>query len=341
LRIRLLLFSVSFLVSLAVGELVLRFLPKFTPQPRAYVGLEADRQSRYLVPDPDLGWRMRPEHETIVETSEYRVLYRSNALGFRDERRAPPRPGDRRIALVGDSFAFGQGVAFEQSFGALIDARLPAAVVDNFALQAYGIDQMWLAERTLALPLEPVLLIVAFISDNFSRSLTAYRHDVGFNKPLFALDGGKLREQTADDRPAAWLWWLENQSRLWAGVRQMVRLVGHYHPIGGWWELNRAILDEIRADGRSSGVRVLFVYLPTRSPRPFPALADYMQATSADFLDLGETDAAVSRALTFPEDGHLNPDGHRSVAEAILAWIGREMPELLAPPAGEARNAGG
>jgi hypothetical protein len=332
LRVRLLLLSGSLLASLAVGELALHFLPKFTPIPQACVGCEANRPNEHFEPDPEIGWRMRPNSEFSVENDEYRVTYRSNALGFRDGRRSEPKPRVRTIALVGDSFAFGQGVAFEQTFGALLEASLPATTVHNFALPGYGVDQMWVAERKLALPLDPVLLIVAFIGDDFTRSLSAYRYDLGFNKPAFVLDAGRLRPETPEDRPPAWLGYVQNHSRLWAGVRQIMRLAGYHYPIGSWWELNRAILDTLRADCRAAGIRVLFVHLPTREYRPFPALAAYMKATSADFVDLGNQKLSPPRVLHFPQDGHPNPEGHRYVAEAILEWLRREMPELASPP---------
>jgi hypothetical protein len=337
LRNELLFLSASLLVSLAVGELALLFLPKFTPEPRAYPGREANLPHHYLVPDPELGWRMRPDLEFVHETDEYRVTYRSNAQGFRDERSSAPAPEDRTIAIVGDSFSFGYGVAFDQTFGALLEASLPATAVYNFALPGYGVDQIWISERKRALPLKPVLLIVAFISDDFSRSLTAHRYNMGLNKPAFELEGGVLRPQTPGKGQPEWLWYVLNHSRLWAGVRQVLRLVGHHYPIGEWWQLNRAILDAIRADCHAAGTRVLFVYLFTAGHRPFPALAGYMQATSADFIDLGSRPTPPGRVLTFPEDRHPNPDGHRYVAEAILDWIRREMPELAAPPAREAQ----
>ena len=126
---------------------------------------------------------------------------------------------------------------------------------------------------------------------------------------------------------------LERHSRLWAGAWQANRLFGHQAAIGSWWELNRAILDEIRAESRAAGVRVLFVYLPTHELRTFPALPVYMQANAADFVDLGNQPPSPPQQLHFPQDGHLNPAGHRYVADAVLAWIDRELPALATPGA--------
>jgi hypothetical protein len=326
LKVELLFASASLAVALGAGEIALRFFPQFDPQPEAYVGGEASSPHQYLVPDAELGWVMIPDHEFVHATDEYRVTYRSNAQGFRDQRRRPPAPDDRVVAIVGDSFSFGYGVAFEDTFGAILETRLPHTQVYNFALPGYGIDQMWLSERKRALARKPALLIVAFISDDFSRSLTAHRYNMGLNKPAFELDHGRLREESPERMPPAWLWYVPNHSRLWAGVRQLMRLVGHRYPVGEWWDLNRALLDAIRADANAAGTRVLFVYLFTQKPRPFPALLDYMRETSAGFVDLG--DAPTPGPLTFPSDMHPNPDGHRYIAESILAWIAREMPEL-------------
>ena len=86
-------------------------------------------------------------------------------------------------------------------------------------------------------------------------------------------------------------------------------------------------------DCREAGARVLFVYLPTRELRTFPALRKYMQESAADFVDLGNQLLSPPRALNYPVDGHPNPEGHRYVSEAVLVWISREMPELAKPGA--------
>ena len=331
--IKLLFFVAGFLISLAMGELILHFFPAFDPQPRTYVGDERDRPSANFVADPEIGWRMRPAHAFVVDTTEYHVAYRSNAQGFRDERKTDAPVASRKIVLLGDSFAFGQGVAFDQTFGALLEASLPGTEVHNLAMPGVGMDQMWRSVKSVALPMRPDLVIVAFISEDFTRSFTAFRPDTGLNKPVFQLVGRLLQRKTPADRPNALARFLERHSRLWAGARQASRLLAHRFAIGEWWELNRAILDAIRADCREAGTRVLFVYLPTREIRTFPALRRYMQQTAADFVDLGNEPISPPQVLHFPRDGHPNPQGHHYVADALLGWIGREWPELGTPGA--------
>jgi hypothetical protein len=330
LRVRLLVLLAGLLVSFALAEAMLLLIPRFAPEPRRYVGEVPDRGSQHLVADPALGWRMRPNHEWLSDTEEYHVRYRSNAQGFRDGRSQDGREKPHRIALVGDSLTFGHGVDFEQTYGALLEAQLPVTAVYNFALPAFGLDQMWRTLVEVALKVQPDLVIVGFIADDFTRSLTAFRQDVGFNKPTFWLRDGALVRQTSQDRPPALIRFLDQHSRLWMGAREAVRLAGVRFGIGSWWERNRAILDAIRAECRAAGTPVLFVYLPVSKPYPFSALTAYMNQTGAAFLDLG---SQTSGQIHYPVDGHPNPAGHQVVADALLAWIEREMPAFTASAA--------
>jgi hypothetical protein len=329
--VRFLVLIAGLMVSLALAEALLLLSPRFLPQPRRYVGEVPDRGSRHLVADPALGWKMLPNHEWLSDTEEYQVRYRSNSAGFRDERSegAPEKP--RRIALVGDSLTFGHGVDFEQTYGALLEARLPQTAVYNFGLPAFGLDQIWRSLAEAALKVEPDLVIVGFIADDFERSLTAFRSDVGFNKPTFVLRDGRLAPQTPADAAPGWIRFLERHSRLWVGAKEVVRQLGVRFGIGPWWETNRAILDAIRAECRTALTPLLFVYLPMREGLPFPALSAYMRETGAAFLDLGSETPLPAGALHFPVDGHPNPVGHLMVSDALLAWIVQEMPELARP----------
>ena len=75
-----------------------------------------------------------------------------------------------------------------------------------------------------------MLVIVAFISEDFTRSLNAYRRDAGLNKPTFQRVGGVLERKAPQDRPPAWVRFLEARSRLWTGVKEAMRLLGHPFP---------------------------------------------------------------------------------------------------------------
>jgi hypothetical protein len=88
----------------------------------------AEWVARHLVDEVYLQRRVRdagvlipyePDSEADLLTDEFRVRYRTNSFGYRDrlERRAERTPGVARVGLLGDSFAAGWGVEFEETFG--------------------------------------------------------------------------------------------------------------------------------------------------------------------------------------------------------------------------------
>jgi hypothetical protein len=248
--------------------------------------------------------------------------YAANAQGFRSPHDFSQAPA-RLVGLAGDSFAWGLGVDYRETFGDLIEHAMwrPGETgqtsVFNVALPGFGIDQMWVSVRTHLLPRKPSLIIVAFIDDDFSRSLTAYRPDEGFAKPRFVLEGGSLRPQTQADIDSGVRPWLGSHSAAWRLIENAtVRL----RPFGEWWALNTALLDAIAADCRRDGVPVLFVRLPQIDGGPFPSLARHMQQRGLEYIDLG---APGVEGLHFTEDRHLNARGHEYVAARILEWTRR------------------
>ncbi len=315
-RFMLLLAGVVF--SIILAEVLLLFIPRFRPEPSLFAGEFGNRQSMKFVPDPATGWRLRRESGF------------SNAQGFRGKSDFNPSDKRKKIILVGDSFTYGSGVPYEDTFGAVIESQLEGrAVVWNLAMPGFGIDQMWQSVRHQALPLKPDLVIVGFIISDFARSLTAYRVHEGFNKPTFKLVDGRLIPRTAEDRPNFLVQVLQRHSCLWTLGVLAYRAVALRFPVGEWWTLNRAILEAIRADCRANGVPVLFLYVPTREWHSFPTLRSYMQRVGANFIDLTDASPLAPQDIFLDGYGHLNAKGHRYVADVVLRWTRQNTPGLL------------
>jgi hypothetical protein len=319
----LLLVSTVFALGLAeVGLLVTRIAG--TEGGPAYVGQYENRRSAHFQSDSQTGWRMQQNHEFHWTIADRRNSYRSNAQGFRSNRDFDSPP-ELLIALAGDSFTWGTGIDYRETFGDLLEKQLSGTTVFNFAMPGFGVDQMWMSARHQALPLRPVLLVVAFTDEDFDRSLTAYRRREGFNKPRFVLESGQLRRQTPADTPNRLVRMLRSKSRVWSmAANGFERL----RPFGEWWALNTAILDAIAADSKQRGVPVLIVRLPggRAIPRHFKSLADHMISRQTEFLDLGGPGAPPG--IHFETDGHINPKGHQYVSGAISGWIRERLPRL-------------
>lgn len=165
----------------------------------AYLSIldKADHNKPYVVPDEDLGWTLGSGR------SSQNGLYGIGSQGIRTPRAgevisAEPRPC--RIAIVGDSFTFGENVAFEDTWGNVLESALRGhCQVLNFGVPGFGVDQMYLRYLRDVRQWHPDIVILAFISDNVARTMGVYSFltfpDAGvpFTKPRFVLQNGELR----------------------------------------------------------------------------------------------------------------------------------------------------
>jgi len=306
-----------------LAELCLLPFEAVRPNPRHAPGVHEDRvgPGGFLVPDGAVGWRMRPDFEFRHETPEFTVTYRSDAVGHRRGTTPPDGEGHQRIVVVGDSFTFGIGAEYEDTFPARLERALDGVSIHNLALPGFGVDQMWLELTETGMNLAPDLVLVAVCDADFSRSLSGYYHGNQLNKPAFRRAGGELLPRTREDRLPQPLRWLDERSRVWMAWRQVLRRLDYSRPISEWWYLNEAILDELRATCEARGVPVVFVYVPTPEWRSFPTLARYMERTGATYVDLTEGAPGQRDHLHFPRDRHFTPAGHEYAARRIEAVL--------------------
>lgn len=159
---------------------------------------EAERVDPYQVPSDGLGWtvgKSRTSRNGMYLSSEEGL--RSAAVGTR----YVDRTAQYRVALLGDSFVFGEEVPFSDSMGAALQTRLgDTTQVLNFGVPGYGVDQMALRYeqevRRWKVPIE--IVVLGFIEDDMSRSMMVYPF-IGrphwltpWSKPRFVLDGPAL-----------------------------------------------------------------------------------------------------------------------------------------------------
>ena len=319
----------SLFVALGIAEFLARQFFDISASPPLYVGEFENKESENFVVDEYTGWRMRSAHTFIWRIGEAGEdhAYTSNADGFRSDKEFSEQGP---VVLVGDSFTFGTGLAYEDTFGALLENGLGNQPVYNFSMPGFGIDQMWMALKHQASRFEPKLVVVAFVDEDFERSLTAYRKFEGFNKPSYFFDQGTLRLRTREDQPPALITWIRRNLALANALSKNLEQLGHHLPLGSWWTINAGILQQIAVDARERGVTVLFVRLPSIGQREFATLTAQMNMMGAHYLDLEDLARDNAEEKIFiPGDGHMNEQGHRLVAAAILNWISANQSDLV------------
>jgi hypothetical protein len=181
-------------IETAAGERVagLLLIPKDWQRTRHYYHRVWDRASgdlSYLVYDAELGWLVADGRQSS------NGLYRSGRNGVRTRHVGETIERDQNkklIALVGDSFTFGEEVSYDETWGARLERLLNDRFqVLNFGVPGYGIDQMYLRYVRDVSLWKPDIVIFGFISNDVVRSTMVYpflmfpEWDLPFSKPRF------------------------------------------------------------------------------------------------------------------------------------------------------------
>jgi hypothetical protein len=299
--------------------------------------------------------RLSPARSAIVHSSRYGWQLRSG-WRFRDEdgrristdsarRRVPVRAMEdaatTRVAVLGDSVAFGAGVDDHETFANRLAAR-EGWTVANFAVPGWGTDQSLLRyqHETRAWRPQVVVLSVCLANDLADNMLPNYLYDPSWPKPYFTLEGGTLRphaEHLVRSRAGrAWRWAWESSHLL--NLLALPRAEGGREPTHWMGRRRVAVKDEeaatrltvqelawLQQATQQDGVALLIALHPDRAAfeeRSVLAtrLAEEMAAAGVPALDLGARYRAAGWAfadLTLDGLGHLSPRGHAVAAELI------------------------
>ena len=301
------------LVALAVGAL----LAEGAAQVYAY---KVAKQGKLFRPDLQLGWTLLPNLELVRKNPAGETwLTRTDANGLRGPS-GFAEDAERRLLILGDSFAFGEGVDLEERFDSLIAERFPELSIVNLGVMGYGPGQEAIRLRAWKDQLRPsdAVLLLTYINDFFDVAGT--RHS-GRSKPWFSLEDGRLVEHSPS---IGLLEQLRDRSYLLAKLASLANAKGQKDQaarLAGAGELyQRIVADEIAADLIRRGVEVVLVHhgddvfeLPFDLDSVFAQTCT--RVTSCLALD-PHTDP-LPREEVFFSDGHWAEGGHAIAAEHI------------------------
>mgnify|MGYP001030715601 CR=1 FL=1 len=159
----------------------------------------------FNVEDELLGWNVGGSRESADG------LYRTSSEGIRSAKagvRLAERPFRWRVALIGDSFTFGEEVPFEQTWGHYLEVGLgPDVQVLNFGVPSHGMDQTLLKYGRDVRGWNADVTVLSFLGGNPLRNTNVYLflrpgQDLPFSKPRFVLRDGRLEVVNAPSVPA-------------------------------------------------------------------------------------------------------------------------------------------
>jgi hypothetical protein len=128
--------------------------------------------------DPVLGWDNLAGAEGQFIRLEFSYPVRINADGLWDADIRARRPGEFRVAVLGDSFTWGLGAAYGERFTEVVEARNPRINVLNFGVTAFSpVQEMLQLDKVIALKSDYVVLAICLANDLFENvTYSVYEH---------------------------------------------------------------------------------------------------------------------------------------------------------------------
>lgn len=151
------------------------------------------KQPRVHQYDRTLGWRLIPELDVRRYTKEGTYNIKTNRYGQRSEFDENASP-TYRILILGDSYAFGQGVNVEDRFDRFlesIDAPDPVQII-NAGVVGYSSDQEFLYLEKEGTRFKPDMVILMTYPNDFEDIVENIHYGSIRSKPRFILRGEDL-----------------------------------------------------------------------------------------------------------------------------------------------------
>ena len=347
--------GVTALLVLLLTEAGVRLLG-LAPIPRA------QNSNTMYIEDAVLPYRLRPS-ATIIgrsNTDEFDYSYLHNRLGFRDVERTIEKPlGVYRILALGDSFTYGIGVDFEDTFVHRLETSLnqrrgshPRVEVINAGIpRSYPETQRLLLEH-YGLDFAPDLVLVHFLPNDVID--TYYGLDaVDVTEGGYLITSDAVRALEALPAPLRWIegrchlaHWLftrvvtARRERRMPVVWSDVYVENGAHEVA-WQKLEKQYAAMVEF-ASAHGIQIAFVHIPHGWPLddsaayPGRRLARFCEQQRVLCIDLLAPIRAAQREreLYWPRDGHANREGARVIARGLFDALRDRVPSSPGGSAG-------
>ncbi|MEC7567333.1 MAG: SGNH/GDSL hydrolase family protein [Planctomycetota bacterium] len=370
---RLLLILGGLLFGLFLAEIALkvsgqpRFYKPHTSPPQFMFGEHIDPQTMGYLNKPSSSIRFQYDGDPRGYFGpENEVSHRTNAIGFRGhpfpfdldqdgkEVLLPKPPQTIRLAFLGDSFTFGEGVHDDDTFAQVtavhLQKRWPDRMVEaaNYGVSGYNINQSFHVLQRWTMKTEPDAVILGFVLNDAEPPIFTLNPLTGrpFQGPLAVEQGrfgtrppGRLPGTGPPDR----LWYRSNIIQLVWRFRiqrqQTHGMVTHYRSLytdtNPSWKTNRAALLEIVETCQQDQIPCYVVLFPElyelNENYPFKEVHEHIQktlaGTHATFIDLFPLLAGKQAAdlWVHPTDHHPNNEVHALVGKTLAEHLARDL----------------
>lgn len=314
---------------------------------------KAGERLTYLVYDDRLGWTVGSNRRSA------NGLYYSSSEGMRASGEGisfaePTR--QTRIALVGDSFTFGEDVAYEDTWGFLLEKALGEEFqVLNFGVGSYGLDQAFLRYREDVRAWNPKIVILSLISADVRRTMSVYpfiaapHWQIPFSKPRLILRDGALMQLNAPALPPQEIFskgaiselpfleydggyhrsqWLQDAAQVSYLARAVMTWFPRWEPVSSdvtndaLMTVNASVVKAFVQSVTEIGAVPIVVYFPREElSKPQLSLSlgkRVLQHAGVSYTDVTPCLLELEPQARFAQGGHYSPGGNAAVTKCLI-----------------------
>ncbi len=343
LKIRLLIILFSVLLSLCALEILVRIIhmPGMTIVPQ-----------HFYSKDDVLGYKLSENFKGVTQTREFKTDIDISSEGFRDyEHTKQNINGTYRILGLGDSFTFGFGVPFEETYLRILEKKLNQSSSDKqqyeiikTGIPGYCLLQEFLLLKEKGADYKPDLVLIGFDINDHVDSIEPF--DTVCNGFLIKRDSLQslfLEERISIYKNFQSIYLIAKALKIIknkisknreARILYNEQLRNEYKQKA--LSFTSQLLQEIREFCQQREIKILLVFIPHKSQvhpdicKPtlfshyFSGLDSFLEEACMEnnipYLNLlpsFESSAKQGEQLYFNIDGHWNSNGHRLAAELI------------------------
>ncbi|WP_342347354.1 SGNH/GDSL hydrolase family protein [uncultured Nitrospira sp.] len=234
-------------------------------------------------------------------------------------------PHEYRIAIVGDSVTFGEGIpGTEDTYAQVLEDTLNrqqqavAVKVFNFGASAYSVKQMAAMVQSRMVDIQPDLVVMAIIPQDFNLSRTPIIDAAGYlvDQRIGILLDSPVREVL---RGVHLLYVLREIALPWFSSSQDISSLLSYGEIPDSYRY----VQRFKETADQYGLPSLIMLLPRMEENAWGSLSDRLSKDAIKYLDL----SSLSKEFTKEEymasrfDSHASPAVHHRIGEAFAEYV--------------------
>ena len=297
------------------------------------------------VADPHLPYKPAPGSRLTGRspTDEFDFDYAHNSRGFRDTEHALAKPpGSFRIVAVGDSFTYGDGVTFAQTYVAQLETMLngrgashPPVEIVKLGIPRYFPESERLLLEHYGLQFSPDLVLVGFVPNDVM--------DTALGIDAVQTDAeGRLRTRESKALGSVGMFLFEHSHvfrivlsryvalRLAPVHREEIYRADGFHEKD--WRRIEEEFGRMRDAANRSGAKLAIVYIPMleawapQHAYPSERVATWSARNGVSFIDTLaplRTASLAGESVYYLKDGHCTPQGYAIIAQTVASELTR------------------